>query len=249
MKTHVICIANHKGGIGKTTTAVTLATGFSAMGKSTTLIDCDPQGNCASFLGKKPMPGLHDWLIAKQDSTQISYLIDPNLTLIPGDDSTVDVETLLRTSLRYHPQKVIAQAVKQLDSKIIILDTAPSLSSIQIAALCAANWLLIPASPEYASETGISALVSVIDQLQSTGQNNTALLGILPTFVQTRTREHKATIDELKATFPGMVLPPVRRRIAIAEAPRAGVPIWDYDEKASQDYSDVLYDVMGRLGL
>ena len=93
-----ICIANHKGGVGKTTTAVTLATGLAALGYPSLLVDCDPQGNCASFLGVEPGPGLYDLLITRTKPSEVVQRVgDSKLGLIPGDASTIDVETLLRT--------------------------------------------------------------------------------------------------------------------------------------------------------
>ena len=247
-----ICISNHKGGVGKTTTAVNLATGLAALDYPVVLIDCDPQGNVASFLGQEPAPGLYDLLVARARPGDVCRRIgDSKLAIVPGDASTVDVETLLRTSPRLTPATALRSALAQFKSSretIIILDTAPSLSSVQVAALSAADWLIIPASPEYASETGISALVQAVADLQNEGLNLN-LLGILPTMVDSRSREHKETITDLHSAFPGYVLPPVRRLIAIAEAPRQGQNIWDYAPNAAQEYADVLNQVLQRIGL
>jgi chromosome partitioning protein len=253
VKKITICIANHKGGVGKTTTAVSLGAGLAALGYPTVIIDCDPQGNVASFLGRDPAPGLFDLLVHRTKATDIVERIgESKLFIIPGDSSTVDVETLLRTSSRYNPATTMREALASFVSNgkptVIILDTAPSLSSVQIAALSAADWLLIPASPEYASETGIGALASAIADLQQTGAG-VQLLGIVPTLVDHRSREHKQTIADLHAAFPGLVLPPVRRLIAIAEAPRAGQTIWDYAPDAAVDYAAVLVEVRRRCGL
>jgi len=251
-----LCIANHKGGVGKTTTAVNLATGLAGLGFPTVLVDCDPQGNVASFLGMEPAPGLYDLLVARAKPAEVIERVkDSPLGIIPGDASTVDVETLLRTSPRMKPTTVLRQALDPFYSNgrggkptVIVLDTAPSLSSVQVAALSAADWLLVPASPEYASETGISAVIQAVADLQAIGVN-LQLLGILPTLVDARSREHRETIASLKAAFPGLVLPAVRRRIAIAEAPGRGLPIWDYEPKAAGDYAAVLNEVLKRTGL
>lgn len=255
MKKITICIANHKGGVGKTTTAVTLGSGLAALDYPTVIIDCDPQGNVASFLGRDPAPGLFDLLVHRTKATDLVERIgESKLFIIPGNDTTVDVETLLRTSTssRFNPATAMRDALASFISNgkptVIILDTAPSLSSVQIAALSAADWLLIPASPEYASETGIGALAAAIGELQA-GGCGVRLLGVLPTLVDPRSREHKATIADLHDAFPGLVLPPVRRLIALAEAPRAGKTIWDYNEDAARDYAAVLAEVKRRVGL
>ena len=251
-----ICIANHKGGVGKTTTAVNLATGLASLGYPTVLVDCDPQGNVASFLGLEPGPGLYNLLVTKAKPAEVIERVKGSpLAIIPGGASTVDVETLLRTSPRMRPATALREALEPFANNgrggkptVIVLDTAPSLSSVQVAALCAADWLIVPASPEYASETGISALVRAVDELKQEGAS-LQLLGILPTLVDVRSREHKETIKSLIEAFPGLILPPVRRLIALAEAPGRGMAIWDYDPAAAEDYAAVLNDVLKRTGL
>lgn len=252
-KNIIITIANHKGGVGKTTTAVTLGAGLAALGYPTVLIDCDPQGNVASFLGQPPQPGLFDLLVHRTKATDLVQRIgESKLFIIPGDASTVDVETLLRTSSRFSPATALRDALGSFISNgkptVVIIDTAPSLSSIQIAALSAADWLLIPASPEFASETGIGALATAIADLQKSGAG-VKLLGVLPTLVDPRSIEHKRTVARLHEAFPGLVLPQVRRLISLAEAPRRGKTIWDYDEDAARDYASVLAEVKKRIGL
>ncbi len=259
MKTVTITIANHKGGVGKTTTSVTLATGLADLGYPTVLADCDPQGNAASFLGLEPRPSLYELVVEHQKPAEVVRKIEgyKKLGVIAGDSATVDLETLLRTSLRFNPTTVLRDALRPFHTNgnggkptIIILDTAPSLSSIQVAALSAADWLVIPTSPEFAAETGIAALAEAVSELQSAGANLN-LLGILPTMVDKRSREHRETIADLTEAFPGLVLPSVRRLIALAEAPREGAPIWSYAPKseAAIDYAAVLQEVITRAGL
>jgi len=260
MSATTIVIANHKGGVAKTTTAVSIATGLADLGYPTVLVDCDPQGNVASFLGVEPEPGLYQLVVEHRRHVEvIRHLADlgyPKLGLIPGDEATVDLETLLRTSPRLSPTTAFRDAFQPFrngrNSKptVIVLDTAPSLSSVQVAALSAADWLVIPTSPEFAAETGIGALVNAVDELRQTGAGLN-LLGVLPTMVDMRSNEHHQTIIELQEAFPGMVLPVVRRLIALAEAPREGKPIWSYAPKseAALDYAAVLKEVITRAGL
>jgi chromosome partitioning protein len=261
MSTLVLTIANQKGGVGKTTTAVTLASGLADLGHPTVLIDCDPQGNVASFLGLEPTQGLFELVVEHRPPSEVVQLLKdqgyPTLGVIVGDSSTVDLETLLRTSSRFNSRTALKDALRPFQANTrsrktttIILDTAPSLSSVQLAALSAADWLLIPTSPEYAAETGIAALVNAVNELKEVGANLN-LLGILPTMVDSRSREHHQTILDLKEAFPNLTLPPVRRLIALAEAPRAGVPIWTYAPRseAALDYAAVVREVIERVGL
>jgi chromosome partitioning protein len=260
MNSLVITIANHKGGVGKTTTAVTLATGLAALGYPTVLVDCDPQGNVASFLGLKPGTGLYDLVVKERRPAEVAISLAaqgyPNLALITGGVTTVDVETLLRTSDQITPKTALQVALRPFRSNgrgkvtVIILDTAPSLTRIQVAALSAADWLIIPTSPEFAAEMGIGALAQAVKRLKATDAR-LSLLGVLPTMVDSRSREHKQTIEDLNKAFPGLVLPTVRRLIALAEAPRAGAAIWTYAPKseAAHDYANVLREVRTRVGI
>lgn len=243
----IITVANQKGGVAKTTTAVTIAAGLAELGHSVTLIDCDPQGNCAEFLGLDPFAGLYNLLITNAGINTFPTPL-PNLRLIGGDVSTVDVETLLRTSTRMSPTTALKSVLANI-AGIVVIDTAPSLSSVQLAALYAADWLLIPTTPEYASETGRVKMVDTVGYIQSMG-GKLELLGILPTMVK-RTIEHRQTIIELRSEFPGLILPPVRSLIALGEAPRAGQPIWSYapDSDAAADYGAVLNSIIKRLGI
>lgn len=252
-----ITIANHKGGVGKTTTAVNLAAGFAGLGYPTVLVDCDPQHNVTDFLGMQPGSALFDMIVHRTPATSLFQRYKETRLVVLASDtaSTVDLETLFRTpAARLDPTAALKNALKPFQSNgngkptIIIIDTAPSLSSIQISALAAADWLLIPATPEYASETGIAALVQAVVDLKSVGAN-LQLLGILPTMVDDRTAEHRQTIEDLRAAFPGLVLTPIRRRIAIAEAPGRGQPIWEYDLRAAKDYGDLLVEVIDRIGV
>lgn len=250
-----IVVANHKGGVGKTTTAVTLATGLAAMDRKVLLVDTDPQGNVGAFLGLEPTGGLFALLVAGQPLEEVAASVKghPNLQVILSDESTVDINTLLVSgSRRLRTRTAIADALTPVwrnGETIVILDTAPSLSAVQVSALAASDWLVIPASPEYGSEAGITQLAQTVAELRE--QNAyLRLLGIVPTLVVTRTREHRRTREDLETTFPGLVLPPVRRLIALAEAPRAGEPIWTYapTSEAAKDYAAVLGEVMRRGG-
>lgn len=254
-KAITICIANHKGGVGKTTTAINLATGFADLGHPTILLDCDGQGNVAQFLALEPRPALYELVIQEKPPASVLQRLDdyPLLGIITGNQDTLEIENALNSGRRFSPGSAIRNALTPFlkcngKSTIIILDTAPSLSAIQVSALNAADWLIIPASPEYASETGIAALVQAVADLQEVG-SQLELLGILPTMVDSRSNEHKQTILELRQAFPSLILHPVRRLIAIAEAPRAGQAIWNYDPRAAEDYGAVLAGVIKRIGV
>jgi chromosome partitioning protein len=252
----IITIANQKGGVGKTTTAVVLATGFADLGYPTVLIDADSQGNVADFLNLEKRPALYELIIMQRRPKEIVQQVDgyPRLGVITGNEHTRQVENSLNAGIVHNPVTTFRDALTIFRSDngarhtLIVIDTAPSLSAIQVSALNAADWLLIPATPEFASETGINALVQAVADLKDAG-SNLQLLGILPTMVQKNTTEHRETVKDLHNAFPGLVLPSVHRRIALGEMTRHGTPIWKYDPDAAIDYGLVLDDVQRRIGL
>ncbi len=257
MKAITITIANHKGGVGKTTTAVNLATGLAGLGYPTILIDCDSQGNVSDFLNLKSSAGLYELIIQQRNPAEIIRTIPnyPKLGVVTGNQDTLDIEMNLNAGRRLKIETAVSDALRPFQKSnsngkpfITILDTAPSLSSLQISALNASDWLIIPARPEFASEAGIQAMATAVADLSSMGVG-LKLLGILPTMINPRTLEHTTSIQHLKKNFPDFILPPIRNLIAIAEAPGFGLPIWDHDEKSAADYAAFLSDVIHRLGI
>lgn len=245
----ILVIANQKGGVGKTTTAVTLATGMASMGYPTVLVDADSQGNAAQFLGLEPRPDLYRLIIQERPPAEVVQRVDeyPLLGVVAGNADTLEIEDALSRGRRLQTATAFRQALGRFGSKTtIIVDTAPSLSNIQVSALNAANWLIVPAIPEYAAETGVAALTQTVAALQDAG-GGVNLLGVLPTLVDSRSREHADTIARWQARFPGLVLPAVRRLIAFGKAPGAGEPIWDYAPNAATDYADVVAAILPRL--
>jgi chromosome partitioning protein len=250
-----IAIANQKGGVGKTTTAISLGSGLAALGHRVLLVDCDPQGSVAKFLGLDTAEDLFDWAVAHASISRVAVNVPDyeSLFVIRGDQSTADVNTLLVSgSRRLNVATAIAGPLAlaaRAGFDLAILDTSPSLSEIQRSVLLAADWLIVPAIPEYASEAGVASLSRTVSELRN-GGGRVHLLGILPTMVDSRSREHARTLADLDKVFPGLVLPRVRKLIPLGEAPRAGVPIWTYAPRseAALDYALVLKEVVNRVG-
>jgi len=248
-----VVVANQKGGVAKTTTAITLASGLAALKRRVLLLDSDAQGNVASFLGLDPGGDLFDLVVARRSLAEVTVGVPgyDTLSIVRGDSSTTDINTLLVSgSRRLRVESVIALPLAQAARDgydIAVIDTAPSLSEVQRAALLAGDWLIVPAVPEFASEQGVSHLARAVVELQES-DGRPHLLGVLPVMVDTRSKEHAQTLADLERAFPGLVLPRVRRLIALGEAPRAGLPIWSYapNSEAARDYAFVLREVIER---
>jgi chromosome partitioning protein len=246
MNTRVICVANQKGGVGKTTTAVTLADGLARKEKQVLLIDLDPQGQSATALGLRPEPGAF-YLLTMGDSAPESAFVRQwlretgreNLRLIPGDQQTMAAQTVLNAQDK--PISSIQQSIRRFtndDLHYIIFDTAPSVGGIQERAVWASNLVIIPTATEFLSADGVGKVIQMLAILQNKKQWQGALLGILPTFFDEQTRESKATHETLRETFGDSLLAPVHRATILRECAAEGQTIFEKDPdcRAAQEY-------------
>ena len=215
------------------------------------IIDCDTQGHVSTFLGLAKSPGLYRWIVQERDATEVLTKTDfDSLQIIPGDGRTLDLNKLLATSDYIRPATALSAKLAEINSvtDLCLIDTAPSMAEIQVAALSAADYLLIPTIPEYASEEGLATLLGTVERMQERGAA-IQLLGILPTMIQTRRTEHKETYQAWRDRFGEMMLPPIRNLTELAEAPGRGQPIWTYSPRSqgAEDYKKVFAAVRRRL--
>jgi chromosome partitioning protein len=230
-----LAIANQKGGVGKTTTAINLGAGLGALERRVLLVDCDPQGNASRGLGVKAEPP-HLYHALSGD-TQLEQTIRstgfPNLDIVPSqrDLVGVEVEFVGETGWEKRLKQVIAQVVDRYD--IILLDCPPSLGHLTVNALAAADGVLVPLQAEYFALEGISELVSTIKRIQGGVNPQLVIAGILLTMYDDRTNLSKDVADEVRRHFAGKVFDTiVPRNIRLAEAPSHGLPIFQYDIKS-----------------
>ena len=234
---NVIAITNQKGGVGKTTTAINLATSLAATRKRVLLIDFDPQGNATTGSGinlKPEMPTAKEMLLGEVSLQEIIQSTAAGFDIVPSDRRlTVAEVKLLQMQQREYLLKQILLPV-QAAYDYIFIDCPPGLNELAVNALIAASSVLVPVQCEYYALEGLTSLVATIEQLRQTVNPALVIGGVLRTMFDGRNRLANQVSDQLVAHFGSLVLETViPRNVRLAEAPSFGQPALIYDQ-ASQ---------------
>ena len=234
----VIAIANQKGGVGKTTTAVNISSALARRGQRILLIDLDPQANATSGLGVDPEKAENGsiYSVLLGDSTLESKIQETprqNLSIIPSEMNLAGVEIEL-ARMDDHLlilQGILRQAKKRRKFDFCILDTPPSLGVLMTSALSAADEVLVPLQCEWFGLEGLSKILHVIDQIRDSGVNpRLKIEGILMTMYDGRTNLSRKVVQEVKSYFPEWLYRSViPRTIRLGEAPSHGKTIFEWD--------------------
>ncbi len=255
MSAKIYTIACGKGGVAKTTTAISLASGFAARGKSALLIDGDPQGQVSRGLGLQMEPCIWNWLVAGRPFTEtIKPSGRPELSLIPGDWQTAEAQTIL--ALRQAPLNFFALAMRPLiKSKLrgIFFDTSPSLGGLQERALFAADFVIIPTVCTFLGVDAVASTYATIESNINQGWKGT-LLGFLPTFYDAREKDSKESLEELREIYGERgkghtIFDPIRDRTVLKRCSANGQTIWEYapESESWNDYGSLLNQVLETL--
>lgn len=250
----IIAVANQKGGVGKTTTAVNLSSCLAVKGKNVLLIDLDPQGNATSGLGidkRISRKSTYNAVIQEEDiknciiKTQIE-----NLDLCPSTIHLAGAEVELASA--FSRETRLKESIESIanDYDFIMIDCPPSLGLLTINALTASDNILVPIQCEYYALEGLSQLMNTVRLVQRRLNKDLDVEGVVMTMFDARTNLSITVVDEVKKNFPNKVYRTIiPRNVRLSEAPSFGMPIIKYDPKSkgAESYMDLADEVIENM--
>jgi chromosome partitioning protein len=245
--TQVISVVNHKGGVGKTTTAVNVAAVLGEAGQQVLLVDMDPQGSASMFLGMDD-EGL-SLLQALQHAARLPVVrgVATGVDLVPAGPRLIDAAQRFTVSLG---TELLARCLPRTEGswKWVIVDCPPSMGVLTIAALRAGSRALIPVEASYLAMRGLGQLMAFLDSLRH-HVAEVEIAGVVPCRAHPRRRVHGEVLADLERQFPGRVAPCVRENVSLAEAPGLRHPVITSAPRShgAEDYRQVARWLMARL--
>jgi len=252
----IIAIANQKGGVGKTTTAINLAASLAVLEFKTLLVDADPQANSTSGIGFDPRVNrnsIYECIINETSARDAIQKTDtPNLDLLPAHIDLVGAEIyIINLSDREYKMKTVLAEIRN-EYDFIIIDCSPSLGLITINSLTASDSVIIPVQCEYFALEGLGKLLNTIKIVQSRLNTQLEVEGILLTMYDIRLRLSNQVVEEVRAHFEDMVFDTIiQRNTRLSEAPSFGVSVIMHDatSKGAINYLNLAREIVRKNGL
>jgi chromosome partitioning protein len=248
----VLALANQKGGVGKTTTAINLGACLAARGRRVLLVDVDPQANATAGLGLGAPPARSIYAVLIEEATIDEVTLDtvqPDLRLVPSasDLAGAEVELVPAMAREYRLRRALDAARSAYD--LVIIDCPPSLSLLTINALAAAEQVIVPVQCEYLPLEGLGQLVQTLDLVRHNLNQNLHLLGLLLTMFDGRTNLSQQVAQEVRSHFPNTFRAVIPRSVRLSEAPSYGLPICAYDaaSRGARAYEALADEVLSIL--
>ncbi len=247
----IIAIANQKGGVGKTTTAVNLAAALALAEEPTLLLDLDPQANATRGVGlsrEEGRPGTYEWLTdAAGDAEVVRPVSTERLSIIPADRNLVGLE--VEMAQEEGREFLLRNRLERLRDahRFILIDCPPSLGLLTLNGLAAADSVLIPVQCEYLALEGISEMMGTLDRIRAAVHPALEIEGILLTMFDERTNLARQVVEEVRNFFKEKVFDTIiPRNVRLSEAPSFGQPIMLYDvrSKGSEAYLALAVEVL-----
>lgn len=249
----VIAVVNQKGGVGKTTTAINLASAIALAGAKVLLLDCDPQANTTSGLGfgrDEERLSVYDLMLGAASAREIALPTDvPNLSLVPGTKNMIGANVELVNAERRESRLREGLEPIRGEYSFILLDCPPALDLLTLNSLVAADTLLVPMQAEYFALEGISELMATLDRVAAAFNPTLSLEGVLLTMYDDRTNLSQQVRDNLVNFFGDKVFKTtIPRSIRLAEAPSHGKPVLVYDPKSrgAEAYVELAQELFSR---
>jgi len=254
----VFTIANQKGGVGKTTTAVNLAAALAARKIHTLVVDLDPQANATSALGAEKQEGKSLYRPLHGEGTALEMLTPtawPHLALIPSEVDLAAIEIELAQQQNYLTRlRAVLDPVRNSGGyRVIIIDCPPALGMLSMNSLAAADHLLIALQSEYMALEGLGQILKVVDRLKQAGVNPALDVGgIIMTMFDSRTNLAKQVVDEVRQHLPDKIFQTlIPRTVRLSEAPSFGKTIFAYDPNGpgATAYTALAKEIIARFNL
>ncbi|MCY4093904.1 MAG: ParA family protein [Gammaproteobacteria bacterium] len=250
--THTLAIANQKGGVGKTTTAINLAASLVGIGKSVLLLDLDPQGNASSGSGtlrNADTLSAYHWLGEERAFEHVVQTRPPGMDVVPSDENLTAIETDLLTSEDRTVRLRNRLDVRDRAYDYTIIDCPPSLNVLTVNAFVCATGVIVPLQCEYFPLEGLTSLLNTVERIRSAGNPGLHVEGLLRTMYDPRLSLTQAVSRQLFQHFPDIVYRTViPRNVRLAEAPSHGVPVLLYEpnSKGSTAYAALANEIIRR---